>query len=77
VMGELELAAAPATTRTAAAGPIASYRDARAAAVADFEAGYLRTLIARAGDNASEAARLARMDRPYLLTLLRKHGLRT
>ena len=41
-----------------------------------FEAEYLRTLIDRAGGNASEAARLARMDRPYLLTLLRKHGLR-
>jgi len=33
-------------------------------------------LIARTDGNASEAARLARMDRPYLLTLLRKHGLR-
>jgi DNA-binding NtrC family response regulator len=85
VMGELELADAGAAARRTEAvaaprvgdGPLASYRDARAAAVTRFEAEYLRELIARAGDNASEAARLARMDRPYLLTLLRKHGLRT
>jgi DNA-binding NtrC family response regulator len=83
VMGELELGASAPTAApalvaaTALPGPLASYRDARAAAVTEFEAGYLRALIARAGDNASEAARIARMDRPYLLTLLRKHGLRT
>ena len=33
-------------------------------------------LIQACGGNASEAARRARMDRPYLLGLLRKHGLR-
>jgi DNA-binding NtrC family response regulator len=53
-----------------------SYREARAQALARFEQAYLRALIQRAGGNASEAARLARMDRPYLLTLLRKQGLR-
>ena len=79
VMGELSLgdaapAAAPARAVDASA-PVA-YRDARAAALHDFEATYLRALIDRAAGNASEAARLARMDRPYLLTLLRKHGLR-
>jgi DNA-binding NtrC family response regulator len=46
------------------------YRDARAAALHRFEAEYPRDLIERTGGNASEAARLARMDRPYLLTLL-------
>jgi DNA-binding NtrC family response regulator len=51
-------------------------RASRAAALYRFEAEYLRSLIERAGGNASEAARLARMDRPYLLTLLRKHALR-
>jgi DNA-binding NtrC family response regulator len=53
-----------------------SYRDARAAALATFERDYCGRLIALAGGNASEAARRAAMDRPYLLSLLKKHGLR-
>jgi len=80
VMGELDLGSAaerPAQPLTATAGAITPYRDARASALTRFEAEYLRTLIERAGGNASEAARIARMDRPYLLTLLRKHGLRS
>jgi len=52
------------------------YREARARAVAAFECAYLRKLTAACGGNASEAARRAKMDRPYLLGLLRKHGLR-
>jgi DNA-binding NtrC family response regulator len=77
VMGELDLGgerAVPLPPR--ADGSIAPYRDARSAALTRFEAEYLRDLIDRTGGNASEAARVARMDRPYLLTLLRKHGLR-
>jgi DNA-binding NtrC family response regulator len=78
VMGELDLGQAQGDRPQplAASGAIAPYRDARASALARFEAGYLRTLIDHAGGNASEAARLARMDRPYLLSLLRKHNLR-
>src|SRR5262249_45272329 len=80
VMGGLDLGAgggAAPTKLAASPAQIASYRDARAAALAKFEAEYLKSLIARADGNASEAARIARMDRPYLLTLLRKHGLRS
>ncbi len=80
VMGELDLGGerTPAASQpTAAPGAVMTYRDARAAALAKFETEYLRSLIDRAGGNASEAARVARMDRPYLLTLLRKHGLRS
>ena len=80
VMGELDLGTGTPATITAAprtpSAELASYRDARATALARFEAEYLAELIARTDGNASEAARLARMDRPYLLTLLRKHGLR-
>jgi DNA-binding NtrC family response regulator len=52
------------------------YREARAQAIADFERAYLRELSDACGGNASEAARRASMDRPYLLSLLRKHGMR-
>ncbi|MFT3691831.1 MAG: sigma 54-interacting transcriptional regulator [Kofleriaceae bacterium] len=78
VMGELDLGGdrtIPTATPTSGS-QILAYRDARAAALTRFEADYLKLLIERSGGNASEAARLARMDRPYLLTLLRKHGLR-
>jgi len=57
-------------------GPVVRYRDARAEAVAAFERAYVTALLARTNGNASEAARLARMDRPYLLTLLKKYDLR-
>jgi transcriptional regulator with GAF, ATPase, and Fis domain len=78
VMGELDLGTGvPAQPLATSGAAITPYRDARAAALARFEGEYLRTLIDRAGGNASEAARIARMDRPYLLTLLRKHGLRS
>jgi DNA-binding NtrC family response regulator len=77
VMGEVDLGTGPAVTATTTNDqPISTYRDARAAAVHRFEMAYLRDLVERSGGNASEAARIARMDRPYLLTLLRKHGLR-
>jgi DNA-binding NtrC family response regulator len=52
------------------------YRAARAKSCAQFEQRYLSKLIAACGGNASEAARRAKMDRPYLLSLLRRHGLR-
>jgi DNA-binding NtrC family response regulator len=68
-LGELESAGG-------AGQPLEPYRDARARALAEFERAYLTRLIADTEGNASEAARRARMDRPYLLTLLRRHGLR-
>ena len=56
--------------------PVERYREAKAKAIATFERSYLAKLIERAGGNASEAARQGRMDRPYLLALLRRYGLR-
>jgi len=52
------------------------YRDARTRVLTSFERNYLGSLIEACGGNASEAARRAHMDRPYLLTLLKRHGLR-
>ena len=78
VMGQIELGdAAEPRPGAERATEVVPYRDARARALHRFEAEYLRTLIDGCGGNASEAARRARMDRPYLLTLLRKHGLRS
>jgi DNA-binding NtrC family response regulator len=76
-MGSINLdgLAQPATAATNAAA-IPQYRAARAEALAAFERSYLRRLIETAGGNASAAARTANMDRPYLLSLLRRHGLR-
>ena len=54
----------------------APYRSARAEALASFERKYLTELMTAVGGNASEASRRARMDRAYLLSLLRRHGLR-
>ena len=53
-----------------------SYKDARAAALAEFERRYLGGLVERSKGNVSEAARLARMDRSHLIELLKKHQLK-
>ncbi len=52
------------------------YRDAKAAAIAAFDRAYLTKLLESTGQNVSEAARRARMDRPYLISLMKRHGLR-
>jgi DNA-binding NtrC family response regulator len=57
-------------------GELGTYRDARARAIATFERDYFTRLLAACGNNASEAARRASMDRPYLLGLLKRHKLR-
>ena len=56
--------------------PPETYRDARAKALDDFERAYLEQLISACAGNASEASRVARMDRPHLLRMLRRHNLR-
>jgi DNA-binding NtrC family response regulator len=76
VMGELTLDGQDAAPSVATPQATLPYREARAQVLAEFERKYLGELIAACGGNASEAARRARMDRPYLLTLLRRHGLR-
>lgn len=54
---------------------VQSYRDARAMLLREFERTYLSGLLKRSGGNVRQAARDARMDRSYLVELLRRHGL--
>jgi DNA-binding NtrC family response regulator len=62
--------------KEAGKAPLESYRDARAKALELFEKEYVERLITECDGNASEAARRAKMDRGYLLTLLKRHQLR-
>ena len=79
-VGELGLTAVP-QSEVGPDGPTGMpntvrYRDAKAEAVAAFERTYLAALIAASSNNVSEAARRAQMDRPYLIALLKRYGLR-
>jgi DNA-binding NtrC family response regulator len=75
-MGGLTLDAKTRPDGVPTVGVSSSYREAKAEALEQFEKTYLGALIESCEGNASEAARVARMDRSHLLTLLRKHGLR-
>jgi DNA-binding NtrC family response regulator len=73
------LAAAPAFDPDAAdqIGAVLDkpYREARGELLAEFERRYLTRLLERTGGNVRQAARDARMDRTYLVELLRRHQL--
>ncbi len=56
--------------------PLTTYKAERQVAVEAFEREYLQRLISQFDGNASAAARFAEMDRNYLVSLLRRHGLR-
>jgi DNA-binding NtrC family response regulator len=51
------------------------YREARGEVLHEFERRYLTHLLSRSGGNVRGAAREARMDRTYLIELLRRHDL--
>jgi DNA-binding NtrC family response regulator len=51
------------------------FRAAKQAVIDAFERQYLARLLERTGGNQSEAARVAELDRPHLVKLLKKHGL--
>jgi DNA-binding NtrC family response regulator len=52
------------------------YRQARQLVVDRFERDYVTALLARTGGNIRQAARDARMDRSYLMELIKRHQLR-
>jgi DNA-binding NtrC family response regulator len=53
-----------------------SYVPARDRILAEFERAYLADLLDRAGDNLSEAARIAGVDRTSIYRLMERHGLK-
>jgi DNA-binding NtrC family response regulator len=74
----------PASTDGALGGPRdepfaalygAPYKDARRTVLDRFERDYLAALLARTGGNVRQAAREAKMDRSYLIELLKRHDL--
>ncbi|MEM9069266.1 MAG: sigma 54-interacting transcriptional regulator [Myxococcota bacterium] len=52
------------------------YKKAKATLTHDFERRYVEQLLQKTGGNVAKAARDARMNRSYLIELLRKHGLK-
>jgi DNA-binding NtrC family response regulator len=57
-------------------GEVETFKDAKRTVVDEFERHYLEELVARVGDNLSQASILSGVDRHHLRDLLRKHGLR-
>jgi DNA-binding NtrC family response regulator len=72
---------APAGASASAGGPVelklanldGPYRESREAVLRTFETQYLRRLLERTQGNVTAAAREAKMDRSYLMELLKKH----
>jgi len=65
-----------ASCRPMAANAVCTpFRDAKARAVAEFERSYVREMLARAGGNISQAARLSNQERSAFGKLVRKYRL--
>ena len=60
-----------------APAPLGLFKEEKARLIHDFEAQYLRSLLAAHHNNISASALAAGLDRVHLLRLLDKHGLRT
>jgi DNA-binding NtrC family response regulator len=65
----------PERAAPAAAAGGATFREAKAEAIADFERRYLAALLTRTGGNISMAARLSGKERSRLCKMVKKHGL--
>jgi DNA-binding NtrC family response regulator len=71
-----EPAIPPAPSATMAAdADCTPFKDAKARAVAEFERSYVREMLARAGGNISQAARLSNQERSAFGKLVRKYRL--
>jgi DNA-binding NtrC family response regulator len=67
--------AVPAPMQAASEASCAPFKDAKAKAVAEFERTYVREMLARAGGNISQAARLSNQERSAFGKLVRKYRL--
>jgi DNA-binding NtrC family response regulator len=84
VLGTLALGETPELGGPAAARPDSpdpalfelGFRDAKRRVVDDFERAYVAALLERSGGNLRQAARDARMDRSYLMELVKRHRLK-
>jgi DNA-binding NtrC family response regulator len=63
----------PKSVELAPSSPLQTFRLAKAQCLTQFEAAYVADLLKRCGDNISQAARAAGIDRKTFYTLLRKH----
>jgi two-component system response regulator GlrR len=59
---------------TRAFDPALAFRDAKAAATADWERWYVSELMRHCDGNLSKASRIVQMDRSHLRALVKKHG---
>lgn len=85
-MGEAPKLEAAATATTAKGGVFPAetaqrllqmtYKDARGMLLHEFESLYLTHLMKKAGHNVSKAAREAKMNRSYLIDMLKRHDIR-
>jgi DNA-binding NtrC family response regulator len=53
-----------------------AYREARDAVIYDFQEVYFRDLLQRTRGNVARAAEAARMNRPHMFQILKRHGIR-
>ena len=74
--GDLPIPSDATTGEVEVINPNLSWTEARKLGVEQFEKRFLSALLEHHGDNVSQAARSAGMDRVYLHRLLRKHRLR-
>lgn len=76
ILGTVELEDGSVTDRVEVGSDTVPYKKARETALRRFERTYFTELMEKCEGNASKAARESKMDRPYMLSILKRHGLR-
>jgi two-component system, NtrC family, response regulator HydG len=66
----------PKAVELSASSPLQTFKAAKAQCLAEFETAYIAELLTRYGDNITQAARAAGIDRKTFYALLQKHQLR-